>query len=85
LIASLVPAPVLRPPSIGQASLRGAAVYAWRALGHDASEVLEKLLANADTVERVQDESLKDRYERFKELRTEWGRSRPLRNLTVRR
>ena len=69
LIASLVSAPVLQPPSIGQASLRGAAVYAWRALGLDARPTLEKLLAGARIVPRVQDGLLAERYERFKQLR----------------
>jgi sugar (pentulose or hexulose) kinase len=69
LIASLVPAKVLRPPLIGQATLRGAAVYGWRALGHDAKGALESLLANAQTVERMNDNALRERYERFKQAR----------------
>src|SRR5262249_2258151 len=44
LVASLVHGTTLHPESAGLASLRGAAIYAWRALGHDAMPAMERLL-----------------------------------------
>jgi gluconokinase len=69
LLASIVGRELLNPDSAGLASLRGAAVYAWRALGHDASSSLEKLLVSAQRVMPRTDPALAERFARFKELR----------------
>jgi gluconokinase len=69
LVASAVSARVLQPSEIGQATLRGAAVYAWRALGHDVRPALEKILQSAKRVEAAKDDDLMGRYERFKRVR----------------
>jgi len=49
--------------------LRGAAVYAWRGLGHDAAPAIEAMLSDAERVEPGKDFALIDRFERFKEIR----------------
>jgi gluconokinase len=69
LFASILGRELLNPDTAGLASLRGAAVYAWRALGHDASSSLEKLLASAQRVTPTNDPALTERFARFKELR----------------
>ena len=69
LLASLLGRELLQPPDAGLATLRGAAVYAWRALGHDAAPALEALLAEARVVGPAEDPHLLERFVRFKELR----------------
>jgi gluconokinase len=69
LLATLLRRELLHPQAAGLGSLRGAAMCAWRALGHDASPALESLLAGAERVEYGKDSVLLDRFERFKELR----------------
>jgi sugar (pentulose or hexulose) kinase len=69
LLARLVRPRVLQPPSVGQASLRGAAVCAWRALGHDARVAIEKLLDESESVGPAANDQIVERYERFKQLR----------------
>ena len=49
--------------------LRGAAIYAWRALGHDAAPALESEIEGSARVPSKPDPSLMDRFARFKELR----------------
>ena len=62
LLATLLGRELIHPDSAGLGSLRGAAIYAWRGLGHDASPALEKLLAGAERVnplaERVRRRSI---------------------------
>jgi gluconokinase len=69
LLASLLGRELLNPESSGLATLRGAAVYAWRALGHDAGPAVEKGIGDAALVASVRDPALMDRFGRFKELR----------------
>ena len=69
LLASILGRELFNPDTAGLASLRGAAVYAWRALGHDASSSLENLLASAQRVMPRNDPALTERFARFKELR----------------
>ena len=69
LLATLLEKELLQPEAAGLGSLRGAAVYSWRALGHDTSPALEALLAGAERVESGRDSALLDRFERFKEIR----------------
>jgi sugar (pentulose or hexulose) kinase len=66
ILAALVPRPTLLPESSGMGTLRGAALCAWRALGHDASASIEKLLERAVRVTPLNDEHLLSRYSRFK-------------------
>jgi sugar (pentulose or hexulose) kinase len=72
ILAALVPSEVVTPPSAGLASLRGAAVYAWRALGHDAMPHAERLLDSADRIAGRVDTALRERYAHFKQLRETW-------------
>src|SRR5881628_3933482 len=67
LIAALVPVETLQPASPGLASLRGAAIYAWRAIGRDATRAVERLLDDAIRVPPLHDDGLIGRYERYKE------------------
>ena len=69
LLATLLRRELLRPDAAGLGSLRGAAVCAWRGLGHDVSPALEALLSGAERVKARKDAALLDRFERFKELR----------------
>lgn len=69
LLASLLGRELLQPESAGLATLRGAAIYAWRSMGHDARPALEQDIANATRVRSVQDSALVERFSRFKELR----------------
>lgn len=69
LLASILGRELLHPESAGLATLRGAAVYAWRAIGHDARPALERELEMALRVKPRRDSSLADRFHCFKELR----------------
>jgi gluconokinase len=69
ILAALMPAEVLLPAAAGLATLRGAAVYAWRALGHDAGPALERLLQEAERVGFKPEAALRGRFEKFKALR----------------
>jgi len=69
LLASLLGRELVMPESAGLATLRGTAIYAWRALGHDATAALEKELDSSIRVKSVSDSALNDRFARFKELR----------------
>ena len=69
LLASAVGRELLRPEEPGLASLRGAAVCAWRGLGHDAMPALEERLARAERVKPVRDSGIIERFAQFKELR----------------
>jgi gluconokinase len=69
LLASILGRELLNPDTAGLASLRGAAVYAWRALGHDAGSALEKEIQPAARVRPAPDASLGDRFRRFKQVR----------------
>jgi gluconokinase len=69
LLASILGRELLQPASAGLASLRGAAICAWRALGHDPTPAIEKELADAVHVTAVADPALADRFARFKTLR----------------
>jgi gluconokinase len=82
ILAALVPAEVLLPTTSGLATLRGAAVYAWRALGHDALPAIERLLDSAKRVVPDADKRLAERFEKFKRLRGKRGQTThsPIRN-----
>jgi gluconokinase len=69
LLASILGRELLHPDTAGLATLRGAAVYAWRALGHDVRPALEREIQSAARVRPVPDASLADRFHRFKQLR----------------
>jgi gluconokinase len=69
-LASLLGRELLHPSDAGLASLRGAAVCAWRSLGHDALPSLEVMIERAAVVKPASDEGLLYRFERFKELRS---------------
>lgn len=69
LLASVLDRELLNPDASGLGTLRGAAVCAWRGLGHDASPELERLLERAERVKAVREMSLSERFSRFKELR----------------
>jgi gluconokinase len=69
LLASMLGRELVMPESAGLATLRGAAIYAWRALGHDAVLALESEIESSARVPSNPDPSLMDRFARFKELR----------------
>jgi gluconokinase len=69
MLASLLGRELMIPESAGLATLRGAAIYAWRALGHDATPALETEINRSLRVKSVPDSALTDRFARFKELR----------------
>jgi sugar (pentulose or hexulose) kinase len=69
ILASLVRAEVLMPPAAGMATLRGAAVSAWRALGHDPALAIEGVVDRAERVATLADHALVERYGRYKQLR----------------
>ena len=71
VLATLLRRELLQPKDAGLGSLRGAAVYAWRGLGHDAAPAIEAMLSDAERVEPGKDFALIDRFERFKEIRGE--------------
>jgi gluconokinase len=70
ILASLLGRDLVQPADAGLATLRGAAVYAWRALGHDVGAALERMIEKAEVVKPVADEALLHRFERFKKLRS---------------
>ena len=63
ILASLAGVPVLMPADPGAASLRGAAVCAFRALGRKVPRL------KANKVRSLDDPHLAKRYQRYKELR----------------
>ena len=69
ILASLLGRDLLKPDDAGLATLRGAAVYAWRAIGHDVVPTLESEMLGAPRVNSMKDVALLDRFARFKELR----------------
>ena len=69
ILASLVRADVLMPPAVGLATLRGAAISAWRALGQNPGQSLEGVLGQAERVAPLADHALIARYGRYKQLR----------------
>jgi gluconokinase len=69
LLASILQRELLHPSDAGLATLRGAALYAWRALGHDARPELEVMVDRAEVVKPSADVGLLRRFERFKDLR----------------
>jgi gluconokinase len=69
LFASVLGRELIVPESSGLATLRGAAVYTWRALGHDVGPALEIEIRRSMRVKPLRDSSLSRRFERFKELR----------------
>jgi len=69
VLAALVSRDTLQPEASGLGTLRGTAVCAWRALGHDATPAVEQLVQRAKRIVPVVDDRLRDRYERFKSLR----------------
>ena len=71
LLASILGRELLHPAAAGLATLRGAAVCAWRALGHDPGPALERMIETAEVVKAAPDDALSGRFERFKALRKE--------------
>ena len=69
LLASLLGRELLLPDSAGLASLRGAAVTAWRALGQDVLPALEQVVQQARRVPPVLEPAVMERFARFKDLR----------------
>ena len=57
------------PPAVGLATLRGAAISAWRALGQDPAQSLEGVVGQAERVAPLADHALIARYGRYKQLR----------------
>ncbi len=70
LLASLLGRELFQPADAGLETLRGAAVYAWRALGQDAGPALERMLESASVVKPSPDDSFLRRFEKFKNLRS---------------
>jgi gluconokinase len=68
-LAAVVKADVLQPESFGLATLRGAAMNAWRGLGRDVSKVIEDMVRDAPRVNPVDDDGVLQRFARYKELR----------------
>lgn len=73
LLGALVNKEIVDPDSPGLGTLRGAAVCAWRALGHDPAPAIERLISNARPVLPAPDEGLTERYLAFKALRSGAG------------
>lgn len=71
-LASVLDAQVLQPPDQGLASLRGAAICGFRALGVDVSAA--PLLQSSKTVEPDNADEVRFRYRRYREFRSS-GRS----------
>jgi gluconokinase len=69
MLAALLSRETLQPEEAGLGTLRGAAITAWRALGHDAAPAVERLLLRADRVVPTDDEFLHERFLCFKQLR----------------
>jgi gluconokinase len=69
VLASILGRELLHPPSPGLATLLGAAVHGWRALGHDALPILERKIELAARVKAVPNGPMSERFARFKELR----------------
>jgi gluconokinase len=69
LLASLLGRELHLPNAAGLASLRGAAVTAWQALGQDVMPALERLLEQAESVKPVLEPAVGERFARFKEIR----------------
>jgi len=69
MLASILGRELLQPADAGLATLRGAAVCAWKALGHDTSAALERVIEKAAVVKPSADDPLVHRFEKFKTLR----------------
>jgi xylulokinase len=69
LLASLVKAEVLQPPSFGVATIRGLAINAWSALGRDTTGMMESILASAQRVAGREELKIRERFARYKQLR----------------
>jgi sugar (pentulose or hexulose) kinase len=69
MLAALLNRDARQPKAAGYGTLRGAAVTAWRALGHDAVPEIERMLLRTEPVKPMDDEFLQERFLRFKELR----------------
>ena len=76
ILASLLGRDLLKPDDAGLATLRGAAVYAWRAIGQDVVPALEREMLRAPRVKSMKDVALLDRFARFKELRATAAREK---------
>jgi len=69
LLASVLGRELMLPQSAGLATLRGTAVHAWQALGHDVAPAMENEIRKSERIENVAQSSLSERFARFKELR----------------
>jgi len=68
-LAAVVDAEVRLPEKQGLASLRGAAICAFRALGIDASAAMEQLVAEARTISKKADPVVRERLQLYRQLR----------------
>jgi gluconokinase len=75
LLASILGRELLVPPSAGVATLRGAAVYGWRALGHDVASVLNDDIERSPRMQALPSSPVAERFEHFKQLRQTVRRS----------
>jgi gluconokinase len=69
ILAALVSRETLLPESSGLGTLRGTAVYAWRAIGHDAIPSIGQVVRAARCIAAADDAGLIERFARFKSLR----------------
>ena len=69
LLASLLQADVLMPASPGLATLRGVAMCAWRAVGHDPEPAMRRILDEASRVAPSKPKGEVERFARYKQLR----------------
>jgi len=68
-IAAVLDAEVLRPPDQGLASLRGAAVCGFQALGVDVAAGLQRLVDTAERIPRADAPQIRERYARYRAIR----------------
>ena len=68
-IAAVLDAEVLRPPDQGLASLRGAAVCGFQALGVDVAAGLQRLVDTAERIPRADAPQIRERYARYRTIR----------------
>src|SRR5262249_12803532 len=68
-LAAVVDAEVRLPEKQGLASLRGAAICAFHALGIDASAAMEQLVADARTISKKADRVVRERLQLYRQLR----------------
>ena len=75
MLATLLGRELILPDGAGLGTLRGTAVCAWQALGHDPMPAVERIIKKGQRVKRTPVRAVLERFERFKELRGMEGRS----------